>query len=354
MYNLLITLSGVIIPELVIGGMKWTSHLYGQVDLEQSTKTIQAALNKGFIHIDTADCYLGSGTFPHNELFIGLELIKYFKKKQSNRSKVFISTKCGFKINPKNSVACEIDNSPEYILRSCEASLTRLNMQYIDLFYLHRINEKSAKIEDSMYAMHQLRSAGKIRYIGISEANPELIQRADTALKRFSHNKYGLSAVQTEYNLLRRSPETDGVFEICKRLGINFFAYSPLCRGLTTDSELILAANDCRNHLSRYQGDNLIYNKSVIDKARNFAKIKQCSLAQLSLAWIFAKKNLFDLRIYPIIGTANPQHLLENIQSLKIVLESKDILKIDTIAPLGIAKGLRYSLADMKKLSLTN
>jgi aryl-alcohol dehydrogenase-like predicted oxidoreductase len=351
---MLVTRSGKPIPSAAIGGMKWTSNLYGTVDIQKSTETLEKALQEGFFHIDTADCYLGSNGNLDSEAFIGAVLKKKFACTKTTREEIFIASKCGIKLNPTQAWCREVDISPEYIITACEASLNRLKTPYLDLFYLHRINEAINTIEESMQAISVLLDSGKIRYVGLSEANTDIILRADYQLRQLTSGKHGISAIQTEYNFLHRGPENDGVFCLCHKQDISFFAYSPLCRGLATDVPIVFSEHDCRKKLERFQGTYLVHNQKVMEKVRNLAQRNGYSLAQLAIAWFTAQTKIFNILAYPIFGTANPRHLHENIIALKIKLDTNLLSDINYLIPFGVGKGLRYPDLDFKEFKLTS
>ncbi len=352
--NNLETVNGSLLPGASVGGMKWTWDIYGLADIKKSERTFFTALEHGYSSIDTADCYLGSSGNPHNETFIGEKLQEAIGALNISRDDVFISSKCGIKLNPAMPWVREIDISPDYIAKACDASLARLNQSFIDLYYLHRISEQHNTIEESMQAMYELYQCNKIRFIGISEANPSLIQRADDELLRLSSGQIGLSAVQSEYNLLRRGPEVNGVFDLCSKRNIIFFAYSPLCRGLMSDINLSMTEGDCRLGLEPFQGDNLSHNKSIVDKLKAIAENAGYTIPQLSIAWIIAQAKKHNISLYPIFGTADPKHLLENISSLSINLSDSTLKNINNIAPYGVAHGRRYPEKDMQEFSLSD
>lgn len=351
--NTLKTKSNNSVPNAAIGGMKWTSNVYGKVDLNQAKKTLLFALEHGYIHIDTADCYLGSDGNPHNETFIGEELQNLCEKGLLIRDDLFIATKCGIKLDSADAWKREIDISPVYISNALENSLKRLKLQHVDLLYLHRISEEKTSIEKSMQAMHFLRENGKIRYIGLSEAGTEIIKRANDELRRLSNGQRGLDAIQTEYNLLSRSPETNGVFATCSQLGINFFAYSPLSRGLTSGNHIDITIKDCRSGLERFNGENLHHNQQIIRHLTPICDRLNCSMAQLSLSWMKHQARSLGIALLPVFGTANPKHLLENIEALSIKLQDEDLALINSIIPIGTARGLRYPKEDMLEFSLS-
>lgn len=349
---MLMTQSGKPIPTAAIGGMKWTSNLYGVVNIQKSIKTLDKALQQGFFHIDTADCYLGSNGNLDSETFIGTVLNKKFLDTTMTREEVFIASKCGIKLNSTQAWYREVDISPQYITAACEASLARLQTPYLDLFYLHRISEANNTIEESMQAMSVLLLNGKIRYVGLSEANVDVILRADNQLRRLTSGKHGISAIQTEYNFLHRGPENDGVFRLCQEQNMSFFAYSPLCRGLATDMTMIFSENDCRKGLERFKGEHLAHNQMVMENVRKLAQYNGYSLAQLAIAWLITQTKSFNILAYPVFGTADPEHLIENIVALTMKLDVNLLSDINQLLPIGVGKGLRYPKLDMQEFKL--
>lgn len=328
-------------------GCMGMSEFYGEADQKESFATLERAFEKGVNFFDTADAY----GFGANE-----KLLQGFIAKH-DRDQLIIATKCGI-VRDKNDLAKrEINNDPSYIVNCCEASLNRLGVSYIDLYYLHRINEKhdgqGAPLKDSMKAFAALLNDGKIHYVGISEATSEQIRRTNDYLLMYTNGKHGLTAVQSEYSLLTRNPEKDGVLAICKELGIGFVAYSPLSRqllsGVIENADFEFAADDFRRNMPRFSGENIVNNISLIRTISAFAKKKGCSVAQLALAWVMAQGDY----IVPIPGTKRIKYLEENIASSDIVLTEKDLHELDKIAPYGIAAGDRYTPASMKAFDLS-
>lgn len=347
------THSGYNIPPMAIGSMNWTSNIYGPGNIENSERTMTKALQKGLVHIDTADCYLGSSNNPNSEIFIGEILKKIFKKGAVARQDVFLATKCGIKLDPTSPWEREIDISPSYIKTCCEKSLSQLETNYIDLFYLHRIKKKESSLNDSMKALLELQISGKIRHIGLCEVNKSLLKDSDECLRNLSKNSIGLSAIQTEYNLLSRSPEKNGVFQYCRDQEIKFFAYSPLSRGLVSSKTITInEPEDCRQGLDRFLNDNLQRNQKLLGRLLSMANRKGCSLPALALAWIISQGRSMNIKIYPILGTSNPKHLDENLSALNISLNHSDLTEINQLVPLELVQGLRYPKKDMDEFGL--
>lgn len=312
--------NGPLVSAIGLGCMGM-SIAYGVGDDALSIKVIHKAIELGITLIDTADMY-GWG---HNE-----ELIN--KAIKSHRNKLILATKMGFarKGQGGNLKYC-IDGSPAYVKEACHASLKRLGVETIDLYYLHRVDPQTP-IEDSIGAMADLVKEGKIRYIGISEVKPSTIKRAAQV--------HYISAVQTEYSLWERNPETE-IIPTCDELGIGFVAYSPLGRGFLTgklNSLTQLTKDDFRLLLPRFQGENFVANKELIFKLEAMAKDKQCSLSQLALAWILAHPS----QIIPIPGTKHIQYLKDNLNSLTLELSRLDINRLNEMFPINSAKGNKY------------
>jgi len=311
-------------------GCMGMSEFYGQTDEQESINTIHKAYALGITFFDTADMY-GSG---HNEKLLG-EATRNF------RNKIIIATKCGIVRDPTNSNARGINCQPDYIVSACEASLQRLSVDYIDLFYLHRM-DPDTPIEVSMEALAKLVAAGKIRHIGLSEAPSDIIQRA--------HAIHPLTAIQTEYSLWSRSPER-GVLKTCRELGIGFVPYSPLGRGFLTGNitdKNALAADDFRKSLPRFQEENLASNLHIVEEITQMAQEKNCTPAQLALAWVLAQGQ----DIVPIPGTRRVKYLEENSAAVNLALSMDDLNRMDKIAPLGATAGGRYSHAAMESYGL--
>jgi aryl-alcohol dehydrogenase-like predicted oxidoreductase len=292
----------------------------------EAISVIQNALSLGLTFLDTADMY---GPYT-NEVLVG-------KAISGKRGDVFLATKFGIQRDPVNPKMRGISGKPDYVRASCEGSLKRLNVERIDLYYQHRV-DRSTPIEDTVGAMAELVKAGKVGGIGLSEPSVETIRKA--------HRVHPITAVQSEYSLWSRDPE-DGVLQVCGELGIGFVPYSPLGRGFLTGrfrSIDDLDAKDYRRFSPRFQGDNFAKNLATVDKVEEIAKEKNCTPAQLALAWLLAQ----GPNIVPIPGTTNAMRLKENMAAANIPLNAGDLARIAAVAPRGIAAGERYDEAGMR------
>jgi aryl-alcohol dehydrogenase-like predicted oxidoreductase len=325
-------------------GCMGMSEFYGETSEEESIATLNAAVNAGVNFFDTANVYGVSG---ENENLIGKFL------KHHSREKLVIATKCGIVRDKDDATKRGVNNNPDYIISCCNASLKRLQTDYIDLYYLHRINEitpDGAPLEESMKAFAQLLQDGKICHVGISEASPNQIKRAHLALLQYTDGKHGLSAVQIEYSLMSRGIEVDGTLATCREFNIGIVAYSPLSRQLLTDNLKLanLAKDDFRRNLPRFQGENLTKNTEIITKIKEIAAKKGCSVSQLALAWVLAQGD----DIIPIPGTKREKYLLSNVEASKIQLTENELEQINQVAPPYSATGERYAPSAMKAYGL--
>ncbi|MDA0910842.1 MAG: aldo/keto reductase [Proteobacteria bacterium] len=319
-------------------GAMGCSEFYGDIDTIEAMKTIERYLELAgkYGMIDTADAY----GFGENERLVG-NVIKNYK-----RDDIVLATKCGV-IRDKNDLTKRgVDTSGSYIKQACYKSLERLGVDYIDLYYLHRLDEVTP-IEESVAALRELAKEGVIKHIGLSEANVITIERAYQFLQK-SNDQYLLAAIQTEYSLWSRGIEDDGVLALCKNLNIGLVAYSPLGRGFLTGkihSNDDLDAGDFRKDLPRFSPQNLEKNKAILEKMTAVASRLKCTLPQLALAWLLKQSN-----VVPIPGTKHEKYLLENMQAMDIALFGEDLLALNNLPQ---AYGYRYPEAAMKRFAYT-
>jgi len=311
---------GLSVSAVGLGCMS-LSGVYGAADDAASEKLIHYAIDKGVNHLDSADMY-GWG---HNESLLGRAL-------KGRRDKVVLASKFGQTQQAGGSNG--IDGRPEYVMQACEASLKRLGVEVIDLYYQHRV-DPTVPIEDTVGAMAKLVDQGKVRFLGLSEAHPETIRRA--------HRVHPIAAVQTEYSILYRT-EAEETRSVTRELGIGFVAYSPLGRGFLTGTIQSLDDVDGRRAAHpRFQGENFARNRELIAKIEDVAKGKGCTPAQLTLAWLLAQGD----DIVAIPGTRYPKRLDENIGALAVKLSSDELARISAAVPKGAAAGTRYPAGGM-------
>jgi aryl-alcohol dehydrogenase-like predicted oxidoreductase len=313
--------------ELGLGCMGM-SEFYGATDDAQSLATLEAAFDAGVRHFDTADSY-GAG---HNEELLG----RFIKGK---RAQLRIATKFGIVREP-GRYERRIDNSPGYIRSACEASLRRLGVDHIDLFYVHRL-DPSASLEETIGTLAELKREGKIGAIGLCEVSPQTLRRA-AAL-------HPIASLQSEYSLWTRDPEA-GALAAVRDIGAQFHAYSPLGRGFLTGAiprGAEFTPGDFRKLSPRFAAENLEANMLIAETVRALAASKGCTPAQLALAWLLAQ----GPEIVPIPGTKRTSYLLENLGALAVVLDDEELARIDEALPPGAAAGDRYPAAGMQGLN---
>lgn len=310
-------------------GCMGMSPVYGPVDDQESLRVMHRYVDLGGNFLDTAERY---GPFD-NEILVGRFL------REVARDGLIVATKFGFRIDPTTRVASGLDSSPENVRRVCEASLKRLGVEAIDLFYQHRVDPRYP-IEETVGAMAELVAAGKVRSIGLSEASASTLRRAARV--------HPITALQSEYSLWTRDPEWNGTLETCRELGVAFVAYSPLGRGFLsgkiTNSEN-LHANDWRRTTPRFATGALAKNRSLVEVLARYAKAKGCTPAQIAIAWVMHRGPSI-----PIPGTKRVTYLEENMAATGIRLTHQEIAELAEAFPHGAAAGARYSASGMATL----
>ena len=309
-------------------GLMSMSGIYGNANDEESIRVIHHALDKGINHLDSSDMY-GWG---HNETLLGKAL-------KGRRPGVIVATKFGQTKDAEGKQG--VNGKPEYVIQACEASLKRLGIDVIDVYYQHRV-DTTVSIEDTVGAMKRLIEQGKVRALGLSEAAPATIRRA--------HKVHPISAVQNEYSLMYRK-EGEETLACCRELGISLVAYAPLGRSMLTGSvkgKADLPEGDRRLAHPRFHPEHLDANVKIVKRLEEIAEHKKCTPAQLVLAWLLAQGK----DVIPIPGTKRKQRVDENLAALELKLSAAEIEKISAVAPVGAASGPRYPADGMKKVYL--
>ncbi|WAC13852.1 aldo/keto reductase [Dyadobacter pollutisoli] len=324
---------GLEVPVEGLGCMGMTSlagmNIYGVADETESIATIHRALELGVNFLDTADLY---GPLLNERLIS--------KAIKGHRDQYIIATKFGYEVDDNEQLTWRINGRPEYVKKSVERSLKNLGTDYIDLYYLHRVDPETP-IEDTVGTMAELVQSGKVKYIGLSEVSAQTLRRA--------HSIHPISAVQTEYSLFERAPEENGLFDTLKELGIGFVSYSPLGRGFLTGdlkSPDDFPADDFRRTIPRFQGDNFYKNLELVAEIQQLAAEKGITPSQLAIAWTLAKGTV------PIPGTKRVKYLEDNVAAASVTFTDTELAHLESILPLGSIAGERYDESAMAGVNL--
>lgn len=322
---------GLVVPCIGLGCMGMTKiadmDIYGQADETEAIATIHRSLELGGNFLDTADLY---GPLENERLVA--------KAIKGNRDKYLIATKFGYEINDNEQLTWQMNGRKDYVKKAAERSLKNLGTDYIDLYYLHRL-DPATPIEETVGAMAELVEEGKVGYIGLSEVSSETIRKA--------HKIHPLTAVQTEYSLFERSVEEAGTLDTLQELGIGFVAYSPLGRGFISGdikSPDDFPANDFRRSIPKFQGGQFFKNIELVNEIKTLAEEKGVTTIQLALAWVISKE------ILPIPGTKRRKYVEQNIEATNITLTSRELERLEAIIPLGTITGDRYDAANMNSV----